>query len=128
MSELIAIGKNIWIHNGPAVPFFGMPYTTRSTIVKLSSGALWVHSPGKLTAGLLRELTQLGQVKYLISPNKLHHLFMGDWQEKFPYAIMFASPGVDKNVLILLFSANWATLQNPSGKKILINSFLKAAR
>ncbi|NKC21648.1 DUF4336 domain-containing protein [Pseudoalteromonas sp. S4498] len=96
MSELISIGHNIWIYNGPAVPFFGMPYTTRSTIIKLSSGELWVHSPGKLTDGLLCELTQLGEVKYLISPNKLHHLFMGDWQEKFPTATLFASPGVDK--------------------------------
>ncbi|NSY33453.1 DUF4336 domain-containing protein [Pseudoalteromonas sp. JC28] len=113
MSELIAIGKNIWIHNGPTVPFFGMPYTTRSTIVKLSSGALWVHSPGKLTEGLLSELTQLGQVAYLISPNKLHHLFMGDWQEKFPHAIMFASPGVDKKRPDLTFQRQLGDMAEP---------------
>ncbi|RRS08226.1 DUF4336 domain-containing protein [Pseudoalteromonas sp. J010] len=96
MSELIKIGDNIWINDGPTVPFFGMPYTTRSTIVKLPDNALWVHSPGKLTDTLLTALDKLGTVKYLISPNKLHHLFMGEWQERFPDAKMFASSGVEK--------------------------------
>jgi len=90
------ISDNIWTVNGDAVPFFGMPYTTRMTLVKLKNGMLWVHSPLKISDKLLLEISALGEVKYLVSPNKLHHLFLVDWLQKFPNAMCYASPGLEK--------------------------------
>lgn len=87
-------GGNIWIVDGDVVPWFGMPYTTRTTVVRLSGDRLWIHSPGAITESLKRELDSLGDVGYLISPNKIHHLYLSDWQSLYPDALLFASPGL----------------------------------
>lgn len=86
-----SIGENIWIFDGEAVPFFSLPYTTRMTVIRLSDGALWVHSPIKLTADIRESLNALGPIRYLIAPNALHHLFMGDWAEAYPEAELFGT-------------------------------------
>ena len=90
------IGENIWTVEGDAVPFFGLPYTTRMTLIRLASGDLWVHSPLKISEDLMREMLSLGKVKYIVSPNKLHHLFIPDWIRAFPEAICYAPPGLVK--------------------------------
>ncbi len=35
------IDENIWVFDGSPVPFFGLPYTTRMTVVRLPAGELW---------------------------------------------------------------------------------------
>ena len=76
----------LWIAEGPMVSFVGAPYPTRSAIVRLEGGGLWVWSPVKLTADLRREVEQLGPVRHLVSPNKLHDLFLPEWKAAFPEA------------------------------------------
>ena len=94
MKVIKEVSDDIWIVDGDEVPWYGMPYTTRTTIVRLENGDLWIHSPGKLSEYLLSEVNTLGIVKHLVSPNKIHHLFMADWKEKYPMAILYASPGL----------------------------------
>jgi hypothetical protein len=98
-------GDDIWVHEGETVSFHGMPYTTRMTIVRLNRGDLWVHSPTAISEPLLVEVTQLGAVQYLISPNKIHHLYMQDWLKRFPTARLFAPPGLKKKRRDLAFHA-----------------------
>nr|WP_269814567.1 DUF4336 domain-containing protein [Amphritea pacifica] len=93
-SVVTEIGENIWIFEGPAVPFFTLPYTTRMTIIRLPGDELWVHSPIALTTELIRQIDQLGRVKYLISPNHLHHLFIKAWQDHYPDALSFGTKEV----------------------------------
>lgn len=76
----------IWIFDGEPVQFLGLPYSTRMTVVRLSSGGLWVHSPIKLSASIARQVNSLGCVKYLIAPNHLHHLFLSEWVSAYPDA------------------------------------------
>jgi hypothetical protein len=66
----------LWVAEGENVSFFGFPYPTRSVIARLANGDLWVWSPVKLTADLRNEVDSLGFVRHLVSPNKLHHLFL----------------------------------------------------
>lgn len=94
MTNLQKIAQDIWIIDGEEVSWYGMPYTTRTTVVKLSNGKLWIHSPGKIGDKLLAEIDRLGAATYLISPNKIHHLFLKDWQERYPEALLYASPGL----------------------------------
>lgn len=96
MESLKTISEDIWIIDGGEVPWYGMPYTTRTTVIRLESDELWVHSPGKIYEHVLNELNELGEVKYLISPNKIHHLFLKDWKEKYPNALLYSSPGLRK--------------------------------
>ncbi|MDO3384627.1 DUF4336 domain-containing protein [Gilvimarinus sp. SDUM040013] len=100
------ISEDIWIVDGDAVPWFGMPYTTRTTIVRLENGDLWVHSPGKLSSELCSEIGILGPVKHLVSPNKIHHLFMEEWKAHYPEAILYASPGLKDKRPDIKFAEN----------------------
>ncbi len=88
--QLEQIGKEIWIYDGSTVNFYGFPFPTRMTVIRLRNGNLWVHSPEKLNINLKNELAALGKVKYLISPNKLHHLFLSEWITEYPEAILYA--------------------------------------
>lgn len=96
MGHLIEVGHDIWIAEGPAVPFLTIPYPTRMTVVRLSNRRLWVCSPIRLDPELEKAVGTLGTVAYLVSPNKLHHLFLGDWAKAWPGARLYASPGLAK--------------------------------
>lgn len=76
----------LWVAEGEIVSFFGAPYPTRSVIVRLENGDLWVWSPVKLTSDLRVEVGRLGPVRHLVSPNKLHHLYLSEWKAAFPEA------------------------------------------
>jgi hypothetical protein len=76
----------LWVAEGEIVSFFGAPYPTRSAIVRLENGDLWVWSPVRLTDDLRGEVERLGPVRHLVSPNKLHHLYLGEWKAAFPEA------------------------------------------
>ncbi len=86
---LQAIDTDIWLVEGGCVDFYGFPYPTRSVIVRLSDNDLWVWSPIRLTDPLRAEIETLGEPKFLISPNKIHHLFLGDWATAYPGATLW---------------------------------------
>ncbi|MDO6684824.1 MULTISPECIES: DUF4336 domain-containing protein [unclassified Agarivorans] len=88
------LAEDIWIVEGEAVPFFTLPYTTRMTIVRLDDGGLWLHSPIRFSEQLASQLSALGVVKYLIAPNHLHHLFIGEWQGRYPNASTYGTEQV----------------------------------
>jgi hypothetical protein len=92
--RLEAIDRDLWIVDGPSVRFLGVPYPTRMTIVRLRDGRLWICSPIELTAELAAEVDALGRVGEIVSPNKIHHLRMGEWARRWPAARLWASPGL----------------------------------
>ncbi|MEI6896301.1 MAG: DUF4336 domain-containing protein [Psychromonas sp.] len=97
------IAENIWIFDGKAVQFLTLPFTTRMTVIRLSTGELWVHSPIKLNEIIQTQIEQLGTVKYLIAPNHLHHLFLADWKLIYPDAICYGTDEVIKKRLDIRF-------------------------
>ena len=92
--ELVPLARDIWFADGPTVRFYTMPYGTRTTIVRLSNGELFVHSPIALSEDLAREVVALGPVRHLVAPNRLHHLFLADWRARFPQASIYGAKGV----------------------------------
>ncbi len=84
--RLQGIDENIWIAEGGIVSFYGFPYPTRSVVVRLIDDLLWIWSPIALTPELRSEVEALGKVAHLVSPNKLHHLYLKDWKAAFPAA------------------------------------------
>ncbi|MCF6321018.1 MAG: DUF4336 domain-containing protein [Rhizobiaceae bacterium] len=100
---LVPFAKNIWTADGPPVNFNGFEYSVRMTIIQLRAGELFVHSPIYPVPEMLEQVNQLGDVKYIVSPNKIHHLYMGDWQKRYPTAKMFASPGLKRRRADLVF-------------------------
>ena len=84
--HLELIDESIWLVEGEIVSFYGFPYPTRSVVVRLRAGDLWVWSPVKLSEALQEVLNGLGTVRHLVSPNKIHHLFLSEWQSAYPDA------------------------------------------
>jgi hypothetical protein len=76
-----------------------LPFTTRMTVVRLSSGDLFLHSPIKFTATLAEALRSLGRIRHLVSPNQFHYAHIGEWSKVFTEAITWASPGVRQRAL-----------------------------
>ena len=84
--RLEPVGTDIWLAEGEIVDFYGFPYPTRCVIVRLPDGRLWVWSPIALDDELKREVSALGEVAHLVSPNKIHHLFLANWHAAWPEA------------------------------------------
>jgi hypothetical protein len=64
------------------------------TVVRLSNGDLFFHSPIKFDVRLANELLGLGTVRHLVSPNQFHYAHIGEWAKAFPNAVSWASPRV----------------------------------
>jgi len=86
---LQSIADGIWIVEGSDVSFHGFPYPTRMVIVRLADGGLWIWSPVELSAEVLADLSRIGHVSHLVSPNRLHHLFLSQWRERFSQALLW---------------------------------------
>lgn len=86
MTILAPVSENIWVLDGDNVDFHGFAYPTRSVIIRLQNGGLWVWSPIELSDKLRSEIETIGWPAHLVSPNKLHHLFLSDWHAAFPEA------------------------------------------
>ncbi|MGR5145272.1 DUF4336 domain-containing protein [Photobacterium alginatilyticum] len=88
------LAKELWIVDGDTVSFYCCPFTTRMTVIRLQTGDLWLHSPVRYSPELAEQLAALGRVKYLIAPNHLHHLYLGQWLERYPDAQLFGTDEV----------------------------------
>lgn len=87
-------GPSLYFADGPTVSFFDFPYPTRMAVARLPDGNLWVWSPIALTPGLADAVERIGPVRYVVSPNKLHHLFLQEWADRWPAARLYAPPGL----------------------------------
>jgi len=72
----------------------GLHLGTRMTVVRLSGGGLFVHSPITLDSELRAELDALGPVVDVVAPNLFHHLFVGPYRDAYPAAKLFGAPGL----------------------------------
>ncbi|MBL3571787.1 hypothetical protein BV509_07240 [Rhodovulum sulfidophilum] len=87
------LGQEIWVVDGPAIRFYGMPFPTRMCVVRLPSGGLWLHSPVRPDEDLIARIEALGPVAHLVAPNALHYAFLPAWAARFPEAAVHAAPG-----------------------------------
>jgi len=108
------IERDIWVADGATVPFLGIPYPTRMVIVRLADGSLWVWSPIALSPPLADAVKVLGPVRHLVSPNKIHHLFLGEWARAWPDARLCAAPGLARRRRDLTFARELGDAPDPA--------------
>lgn len=87
------LDENLWVAEQP-LRFMGLSVGARMTIIRLADGSLWVHSPLRLTPERRQAVEALGPVRFLVAPNKYHHLFIGEWMAAYPQARAYAAPGL----------------------------------
>lgn len=98
-------GPSLYLADGPVVSFIGFAYPTRMAVARLSDGGVWVWSPVALTDELANAVDAIGPVRHIVSPNKIHHLFLKEWAERWPDARVYAPPGLAKRKPDLSFDA-----------------------
>jgi hypothetical protein len=86
------LGNDLWFADGGIVSFKGFDYPTRMVVVRLADGGLWLWSPVAKTAVAEKEIRTLGPVRHIVSPNKLHYLFLAEWLAAFPEAKLWGTP------------------------------------
>jgi Domain of unknown function (DUF4336) len=93
MSLTCLVPDQLWCAQ-QALRFGPITISTRMTIVRLTDGSLWVHSPITPTQSIVDSVNALGKVSFVVAPNKSHHLFFLDCLEAFPSAQGFIAPGL----------------------------------
>jgi len=101
---LHSIANDLWVAEQP-LRYLGVALTTRMTIVRLADGSLLVHSPIRPTDELRSATASTGRVRYIVAPNRFHHLFVADWQKAYPAAQTWCAPGLDTKRADLKFTA-----------------------
>lgn len=89
------VKDQLWILEYP-VRFLGMDLFARTTIIRLDNGDLIVHDPCRIDDAVKREIDALGVVRFIIAPGFYHHLFVSDFQEKYPDAETYLCPGLER--------------------------------
>ncbi len=72
----------------------GMCFPARMTVLPLGGGQLALVSPIPIDDALGAQLARLGEVRYLIAPNLLHHLYLPAACQRYPEARVLAPPGL----------------------------------
>ncbi|MDP6980014.1 MAG: DUF4336 domain-containing protein [Myxococcota bacterium] len=88
------LDTDMWVTESP-LRFLGLEVGARMTVVRLPDGRLWLHSPVSATPELVREVEALGPVAFLIAPNRFHHLYVSEWKEACPDALVYVAPGLE---------------------------------
>jgi len=73
-----------------------------------------VWSPVALTEELARAVEAIGPVRHIVSPNKLHHLFLREWCERWPDAHLYAPPGLMRRKPEIRFVAELDEMPDPA--------------
>lgn len=81
------VPNSIWVAERP-VWFSGIRLRSRTTVVRLSDDQLWVHSPCTPTDEVCRELDALGEVRFVVVPNRYHHLETPATKARYPKALV----------------------------------------
>ncbi|MFA9410743.1 MAG: DUF4336 domain-containing protein, partial [Deltaproteobacteria bacterium] len=93
LEELVS--NRIWLKKYP-VHYAGLDFHARTTVIRLSSGELLVHSPSPVDDGLLGRIHDIGPVAHLIAPGSYHYFHVAAWQDAFPEAMVWICPGVER--------------------------------
>jgi len=96
MKDLYEYQKDvIWLQEYP-IRYAGTRFNARMTIVRLTDGGLFVHSPCEIDAHTKGAIEGLGEVKLIVAPGSYHHLYVPSAQEAFPDAETFICPGIER--------------------------------
>lgn len=94
LDVLKPVGDEVWIVDSGPLHVFGLALPIRMTVLRLSSGDLWLHSPTRFTEELRAQLERHGRIAHLIAPDTAHWSYLREWQRKCPDTLTWAAPGL----------------------------------
>ena len=100
LDRLHKVSNGLWtmrrLINTPDEQGNPMELTSRMTIMRLTNGALFLHSPVALDTDLQAELQRLGTVAFIVAPSLWHDLFIKEYVVAYPEAQAWAAPGLQE--------------------------------
>ena len=87
--------NTIWIKAYP-IHYAGTDFNSRMTIIRLSNGNLFIHSPCEIDEQTKIEIEKLAMVEFIVAPGSYHYLHVCSAQRAFPEAETFICPGVER--------------------------------
>lgn len=91
--RLNTVDEHIWEVSDP-LQILGVEFGHRMTVVKLSSGDLWVHSPVALSDEILKEMGALGALRYFVAPSAFHDMYWEPYFDTFGDVEFHGVPGM----------------------------------
>ncbi|KAG2066211.1 hypothetical protein BDR04DRAFT_104146 [Suillus decipiens] len=81
MSDIVVreVTRDVWTFSRPFARLGIFPMGGRSTAIKLRQGGVWVLASTPLTQDTRNKIDELGEVKYIIGADAVHHLFLGSF-------------------------------------------------
>jgi hypothetical protein len=92
-SPLRRLDDDLWVVDRP-LGIVGIHIGARMTVIRLGNGDVLLHSPVTADAELTDALADIGPVRHLVAPNKVHHLYFAAAAAAFPEATRWGAPGL----------------------------------
>ncbi|KAH8101818.1 hypothetical protein BXZ70DRAFT_77713 [Cristinia sonorae] len=91
------VATNVWTFSRPLNLFNRLPVGGRSTAIKLKDGSIWLLASTPLNDETKAKLKELGNdVKYIMAPNVMHHMFLKPYKDEFPGAKVIGPKDLNK--------------------------------
>ena len=94
IDTLKRVAENVWVVDSGPVKAFGLRLPSRMTVIRLASGAMWLHSPTRFSESLRGEIEAIGPIQHLVAPNVAHWTFLKEWQARCPGPTTSAAPNL----------------------------------
>jgi hypothetical protein len=92
--HLQLVAPDIW-QVGDLLPLPGrVRLPVNATIIRTPDGGVLVHSPIGFDDATVTAIAELGPVRHVVAPNRLHHLFVGPALARWPDALVHLAPGL----------------------------------
>ncbi len=102
---LIPLARDLWIAPRPFRVGPLLDIGTCMTVVRLADGGVFLHSPVPADAATREAVEAVGPVRAIAAPNRVHHLYAGEWKHAYPQARLLGAPGLAAKRKDLAFDA-----------------------
>lgn len=100
LDVLKPVAEGLWIVDSGPLRAYGLELPLRMTVVRLSSGELWLHSPTRFDGALKAAMERIGRIRHLVAPDIAHWLHLAEWQRACPEATTWAAPGLRRRAQV----------------------------
>jgi len=80
------VTRNVWTFSRPFSRFGLIQLGGRSTAIRMKDGGVWLLASTPLDEGTKSTLDNIGPVRFIISPDAVHHLFLTQYKKAYPSA------------------------------------------
>ncbi|KAJ3044331.1 hypothetical protein HDV00_002651 [Rhizophlyctis rosea] len=94
MTVIRSLNPNLHIVSRPFLRSGTVAIGIRMSLVRLQNGDVFVYGPTPLDDETKAVVDRLGVVRYIVCPNIVHHLYVGEYQQAYPSAKVFGVPGL----------------------------------